>query len=227
MKHFENSNILTNYNSRADFENEFYKKNPAGTTAILKHKTVAIAGAGGLGSNIAVMLIRSGVYDLIIADYDTIELSNLNRQHFFFNQLGMLKVEALKENLLKINPYVNITTAAERITRENAAKIFAGSDILIEAFDRAEMKAMIIETWHQAFKDKFIIAASGIAGADCASLIKIESYGKLIICGDQSSDAAKSGLLSPRVTLTAALQACCALEILLTGDIKIDRNKRP
>lgn len=208
--------------SQAEFEAEFYKRNPPGTLDILKKKTAAIAGAGGLGSNIAAMLVRSGVYNLIIADYDSVELSNLNRQQFFYNQLGALKTEALKENLLKINPFITVTALPVKITRDNAAHIFSKADMLIEAFDKAEMKAMIIEAWCAAFPQKYIIAASGLAGIGRGGLIKSSAYGRLIICGDQMSEAdEKNGLIAPRVTLTAALQANCAVEILLSGGIKI------
>ncbi len=208
--------------SQAEFEAEFYKRNPPGALDILKKKTAAIAGAGGLGSNIAAMLVRSGVYNLIIADYDSVELSNLNRQQFFYNQLGALKTEALKENLLKINPFITVTALPVKITKDNAAHIFSKADMLIEAFDKAEMKAMLIEAWCAAFPQKYIIAASGLAGIGRGGLIKSSAYGKLIICGDQMSEAGeKNGLIAPRVTLTAALQANCAVEILLSGGIKI------
>lgn len=208
--------------SQAEFEAEFYKRNPPGALDILKKKTAAIAGAGGLGSNIAAMLVRSGVYNLIIADFDSVELSNLNRQQFFYNQLGALKTEALKENLLKINPFINVTTVPLKITEGNAAQIFAKADILIEAFDRAEMKAMLIEAWCSVFPQKYVVAASGLAGIGRGRLIKHSVYGKLIICGDQMSEADENnGLIAPRVTMTAALQANCAVEILLTGEVKI------
>lgn len=208
--------------SQAEFEAEFYKRNPSGAFDILKKKNAAIAGAGGLGSNIAAMLVRSGVYNLTIADYDSVELSNLNRQQFFYNQLGALKTDALKENLLKINPFITVTAIPVKITENNAAQIFSKADILIEAFDGAEMKAMLIQAWCSAFPQKYIVAASGLAGIGRGSLIKSSIYGKLIICGDQISEAdEKNGLIAPRVMITAALQANCAVEILLTGGIKI------
>ena len=207
---------------QAEFEAEFYKRNPSGALDILKTKTAAIAGAGGLGSNIASLLVRSGVYNLIIADFDSVELSNLNRQQFFYNQIGALKTEALKENLLKINPYINITTVSVKITEDNAAALFAGADILIEALDGADMKAMLIEAWCRAFPRKYIVAASGLAGIGRSRLIKPAAYGNLIICGDQISQAGESnGLIAPRVAMTAALQANCAVEILFSGEVII------
>ena len=208
--------------SRSEFETQFYKRNPPGSSGVLKTKTVAIAGAGGLGSNVAVALVRAGVYNLIIADFDRIELSNLNRQQFCYEQTGRLKVAALKENLLKINPYINVTAVSEKISAGNAAAIFAEADLLIEAFDRAEMKAMLIEGWCTAYPQKFIVAASGLAGTGRCGLIKTSAYGRLIICGDQQSEASEAnGLIAPRVAMVAAMQANCAVEILLTGGVKV------
>ena len=221
MNKFENQNVKIKGMTQCEFEAEFYRRNPPGSLAVLKTKTAAIAGAGGLGSNVAVALVRSGVYNLIIADFDAVEMSNLNRQQFFYDQIGAPKVSALKENLLKINPFVNITAVEEKICEGNVKKIFGRADILIEAFDRAEMKAMIIEAWSGAFPDKFIVAASGLAGTGRGNAIKAAVYGRLVLCGDQTTEANETtGLIATRVAMTAALEANCAVEILLNGGIK-------
>ena len=220
MNKFNDLNGKINGMTQCEFEAEFYRRNPPGSLAVLKNKTAAIAGAGGLGSNVAAALIRGGVYNLIIADFDMVELSNLNRQQFFYDQIGVPKVSALKENLLKINPFVTITAVAEKICESNVKEIFGGADILIEAFDRAEMKAMLIETWCAAFPDKFIVAASGLAGTGRGNAIKAAVYGRLVLCGDQTTEANEAnGLIAPRVAMAAALEANCAVEILLNGGI--------
>lgn len=211
--------------TRSEFEAEFYKRNPPGSLTVLREKTVGIAGAGGLGSNAAVALVRSGVYNLVIADFDRVELSNLNRQQFFYGQLGAPKVLALKENLLRINPFVNVTAVEEKIDAGSVERVFGGADLLIEAFDRAEMKAMLIEAWCRAFPDRYIVAASGLAGYGGSAAMRVAAYGKLVLCGDQATEAGEAnGLIAPRVAMAANLEANCAVEILLSGGIRIDRS---
>ena len=107
---------------------------------------VGIAGLGGLGSNIAVHLARLGVGRLVLVDFDTVDVSNLNRQHYFIRHLGRPKPEALREQLMEINPYLDYETHFERITPENACTLFAGCDVVCEAFDKPDQKAMLAES---------------------------------------------------------------------------------
>ena len=125
---------------------------------------MGIAGAGGLGSNCATSLVRAGVRRLVIADFDTVTRSNLDRQCFFYSQVGRFKVDALKENLIAIDPEVEITAYRSRIDPEIAELIFKGCDVIVEAFDDAEEKVMLIETCLRAFPETHIVAASGLAG---------------------------------------------------------------
>lgn len=202
------------------FENAFYAKNPPGVLARLKSATIGIAGAGGLGSNIAVALARAGVHHLIIADFDRIELSNLNRQQFFPDQAGMFKVEALKQNLNRINPYVNVEIFTGKITPENVDTIFGGAEILVEAFDLAEMKAMLVRSWLTLYPGRYIVTASGIAGFGRSSLLKTEVRGKIVVCGDgHSSLESEGGYTAPRVAIAANLQAAAVIEILCAGKV--------
>jgi len=122
---------------------ELYARNPPGSLSRLQGKVVGIAGAGGLGSNIAVSLLRSGVQRFILADHDRVELSNLNRQHYFLDQVGMEKTAALHQNLLRINPHVEVTLHCRRISADNLAAIFADAHLLIEAFISGSSKASI------------------------------------------------------------------------------------
>ena len=201
------------------FENSFFKRNPPDSVFKLKKAVVGIAGAGGLGSNAAIALVRAGITNLIIADFDRVELSNLNRQQFFFEQVGRLKTEALKENILKINPLAKVKIHNAKITKDNAIRIFKDCDILIEAFDRAEDKVMLAETWSLKFPDKYIIIGSGLAGTGMNEELKTRKYGRIIICGDQkTSNTAENGLISSRVAVVANLQANSAIEILLNGE---------
>ena len=199
---------------------ELYTRNPPDSLDKLKNKVVGIAGVGGLGSNIAISLLRAGVQRFIIADYDRVELSNLNRQYYFLDQVGMEKTAALHQNLLRINPHVQATLHDTRITADNLTDLFAEAHLLIEAFDDPEMKAMAANRWLQSFPDRFIITGSGISGYGMNSALGITVRGKLIICGDQKTPYTKAiGLTAPRIGLVAQMQANAALEILLDGKI--------
>lgn len=199
---------------------ELYTRNPPDSLDKLRNKVVGIAGAGGLGSNIAISLLRAGVQRFIIADYDRVELSNLNRQYYFLDQVGMTKTAALHQNLLRINPHVQATLHDTWITADNLTDLFAESHLLIEAFDDPEMKAMAANRWLQYFPDRFIITGSGISGYGMNSTLGITVRGKLIICGDQKTQYTKEiGLTAPRIGLVAQMQANAALEILLDGKI--------
>ncbi len=126
--------------------------------------TVGIAGAGGLGSNCAALLARCGIGTLVIADYDRVERSNLTRQFYFEGQAGMLKTEALKENLLRIRPDITIIIHSLELDRNNIPRLFRGCHVIVEALDSSEMKEMFIETVQSEMKGVPVVAGSGIAG---------------------------------------------------------------
>lgn len=183
---------------------------------ILKTKTVGIAGAGGLGSNCAVSLARVNVGNLIIADFDVIEESNLNRQYYFYNQIGEKKVFALKENIKKINPQVNVKALDIKLNSKDIINIFRNCDIIIEAFDKAEMKQMIIETVLEKMPDKILIVGIGMAGWGNNNSLKTKKTDNLYICGDGTSEVSdKQPALAPRVGIVSNMLANQALEILL------------
>jgi sulfur carrier protein ThiS adenylyltransferase len=193
----------------------FSGREPA-VLAVLRQSTVGIAGAGGLGSNVAVSLARAGVGRLVIADFDVIEPSNLNRQQYFIDQAGERKVDALRDNLLLINPYSLYEVHSVRVNRRNAAKIFARVDVLVEAFDRAEAKEMLIETCLSKFPGRPIVAASGLAGYGGNRKVHTRRMGNLYICGDEKSQPSKGvSPMAPRVALVAAMQANLVVEILV------------
>jgi sulfur carrier protein ThiS adenylyltransferase len=200
--------------SRADFEARFASRNVPGSFDTLKGCTVGIAGAGGLGSNVAAALARAGVGHLILADPDRVELSNLNRQLFFCDQVGRLKVDALAESLRRINPYLTLTLHRERIRPSSVMDVFGRADLLVEAFDSAGEKAMIIEAWRAARPDRYIVAASGLAGYGRTECLDVVRTGFLILCGDGESDQSM-GLNACRVGIVANMQANVAVELLV------------
>lgn len=184
---------------------------------ILKKKTVGIAGCGGLGSNCAVALARVGIGKLIIIDFDVVDISNLNRQYYFIEQLGQKKVFALEENLKKISPSVEIIKYDMKLKLVEIIKIFNTCDLIIEAFDLAEMKEMIIEAVLSNMPDKPLIIGNGMAGWGNNDSIKtIELNKNLYVCGDNISEISEElPPLAPRVGIVANMQANLALELLL------------
>ena len=178
--------------------------------------TVAICGLGGLGSNIAVSLARAGIGKLILIDFDRVDITNLHRQQYKANQIGMNKTDALRDNLLEIAPYVALETHTIRVTENSAPDMLAGADIVCEAFDNAEAKAMLTNFVLETMPDKFLVASSGMAGFGSANAIKTRKVMKhFYLCGDEQSDVQSEGsLISSRVMLCAAHQAHTVLRIL-------------
>lgn len=178
--------------------------------------TVAICGLGGLGSNIAISLSRAGIGKLILIDFDKVDITNLHRQQYKASQIGMFKTDALRDNLLEIAPYVTIETHTLRITQENAIELLHTADIICEAFDNPECKAMLTNLVLERMPDKYMVAASGMAGIGCANKIQTRRVlKKFYICGDGESDVQKEGsLVSSRVMLCAAHEAHTVLRIL-------------
>ncbi|MGB4291951.1 MAG: sulfur carrier protein ThiS adenylyltransferase ThiF [Bacteroidales bacterium] len=187
----------------------------------LKKFRVGIAGAGGLGSNCAMLLARAGVGTLVICDFDTVEKSNLNRQFYFLHQCGMKKTEALKENLKMIDDDIIVIAHDIKLDRENIPEVFTGCDAIVEAFDRAEMKEMIIEAVQTEMPGVPLIVASGLAGwgrNDSIRSRKIDD--NLYVCGDESQEVSEENPpLAPRVVIVAAMQANLVVEILMNRKI--------
>ena len=182
----------------------------------LKNKTVGIAGCGGLGSNCAIALARVGVGSLTIADFDLIIEGNLNRQYYFYDQIGQLKVFALKKNIQMVNPRVKVRAFDIRLCQSDIMEIFRTCDVIVEAFDRSEMKQMIIETVLNNMPDKYLVVGVGMAGWGDNNLIHTRQSDKLIICGDEKKEISEQlPPLAPRVGIVANMQANAVLEILL------------
>jgi sulfur carrier protein ThiS adenylyltransferase len=176
-----------------------------------------IAGAGGLGSNCAVALARCGIGTLVIADFDIVELPNLNRQYYFTDQTGRLKTDALKENIMRINPTVKVITHAVKLDENNIPEVFAGCDIIVEAFDRNDMKQMLIETVQSVMPGIPVVIGSGLAGyGDNDSIRSRKIDDTLYVCGDESTTAGDElPPLAPRVGIVANMQANTVIYILM------------
>ena len=183
---------------------------------IFESATVAICGLGGLGSNIAFALARAGIGKLILIDFDSVDITNLHRQQYKANQIGISKTQALRENLLEIAPYVTIETHSVRISENNAEELLEEADIICEAFDDAECKAMLVNLVIERMPIKYLVTASGMAGFGSVNAIQTRRVSKqFYICGDGTSDVQSEGsLVASRVMLCAAHQAHTVLRIL-------------
>ena len=203
--------------SQEEFECLMMARHTPGVHMKIKRAVVGIAGLGGLGSTVAMALARIGVGTLILVDFDVVEPSNLNRQQYFIHQLGQSKVEALQENISKMNPYVKIQPHPEKLDRNNVERIFKEATVVVEAFDRADQKAMLINVISEKMPDQYIVAASGVAGyGDNNEIQTVRFSSKIFIVGDQKTAAQPGvGLMAPRVGIAAHHQANMVLRILL------------
>ncbi len=183
----------------------------------VKGSAVGIAGLGGLGSPVAIALARVGVGTLVLADYDVVEPSNLNRQQYFVDQIGRPKVAAMEENLRRVNPFVKTVTHNAVLGSDNTPEIFGSVDVLVEALDDAESKAMLLNVMAERRPAVPVVCASGVAGYGPSNDITTRLFsGKCCIVGDLESEAAAGrGLMAPRVGIAAHHQANCVLRLLL------------
>ena len=196
---------------------DFFQDHDPKVLAAIEGAIIGIAGAGGLGSNVAVALARAGVGKLIITDFDRVSASNLNRQYYFAEQVGSYKVEALKKTLKRINPWCEYEIHIKRLDQELIEEIYEGVDLIIEAFDQAEAKQMLIETWDESFADIPLIVGSGIAGIGDNNKLRQTASGNLYLIGDGFSDVEQGFKpLAPRVGAVACMQANLALELLIS-----------
>lgn len=191
------------------------ERNVKDSTDKLTKAHVTIAGAGGLGSNIAIALTRIGVGHLTLIDFDSIELSNLNRQQFKLSQVGMPKVVALKQNLQEFNPFIEIKTKQVEVTHDNVKELFAHADIITEAFDNPAAKAMLLDAASEFYPDKPIVMGTGMAGIHSSNTITTKHpRPNLYIAGDGTSKGAE-GLMAPRVMIAAGHEANMVTRLIL------------
>ena len=184
--------------------------------------TVAICGLGGLGSNIATALTRAGVGKLILIDFDKVDITNLNRQQYKMSQLGKYKTESCLENIREISPYTEAIIHTVKLTEENIPEMLGEADIICEAFDKADQKAMLVNTVLETFPDKYMLSGTGMAGFGSANTIQSRKvFGKLYLCGDEKSDVNDGiGLVASRVMVCAAHEAHMVLR-LLSGETEV------
>ena len=206
--------------SKEDINQALWERHSLETQEKLSSGRVAIAGLGGLGSNVAFALARIGVGHLHLIDFDRVDLTNLNRQQYFLKHVGRNKTDALKEQLLEINPYLEIITDCVRVTEENLIFLFQEEDIICEAFDDPDAKAMLACGILEHFPDKKLVSASGLAGYESSNLIHTRRVSRnFYLCGDEKTESVYGkGLMAPRAALCAAHEANMITRLLLGED---------
>jgi len=200
-----------------NFYASFTSKNAPIISEEIKRVTIGIAGCGGLGSNAAIALVRAGIRNIVIADFDKVEISNLNRQQYALKDAGNFKVDSLEKILKSINPFIKVEKYKIKLNKDNIYNVFEKCAIVIEAFDSIASKSMIIKVFSESrFKEKYLIGGSGVAGYSSANDIKTKKISNnIFICGDNKTKPLKSaGIMAPRVMIAAGHQANKALQII-------------
>ncbi len=182
--------------------------------------TVGIAGLGGLGSSVAIALTRVGIGRLILADFDVVEPSNLNRQQYSIGHIGVAKTKAMTQILSSINPHIQVITHKVVLDRDNVPRLFQTADIIVECLDSAEAKAMFIQAVAEFLPDTYVIGASGLAGYGDSNRIQTLKLGeRIFVVGDLAKPAEPGrGLMAPRVGIAAHHQANLVVSLLMDGD---------
>lgn len=199
---------------------EFYgvqeKRHGREKQKLFREAHVGIAGLGGLGSHVAVMLARLGVGKLTLVDFDTVDETNIHRQHYDIADIGKPKTSALREQLMRINPYAEYCCFQEKVEPQNIGRLFGTCGIVCEAFDKADQKAMLAETVLCTMPNVFLVSGNGMADVKSANIMKVQRPMKrYYVCGDGISDVDGSCLFAPRVVLCAALQATQIMRLIL------------
>lgn len=206
--------------SREQLDQAFDARFPEEMQTKLRNARVAVAGLGGLGSNIAVMLARSGVGELLLVDFDRVDVTNLNRQMYLIPQLGKPKAEALPEILYQINPYLTYRSVCIKVTPDNVKELFSEYPIVCEAFDKPDQKAMLVRELLMQCPKTIVVSGNGMAGyADANEIRTCQVMKRLYVCGDQSTDVGNGiGLIAPRVAVCAAHEANKVLQLIMQSE---------
>lgn len=186
----------------------------------ISRASVAICGLGGLGSNVAIHLARCGVGRLHLLDFDRVDLPNINRQQYRLDQIGTPKTEALRDELRDFAPYINIVTDQVKLTPENIPELLKDDEYIVEAFDKADQKAMLCNVVLEELPEAVLIACSGMAGYGKSNEIQTRRVSsRFYICGDGETGLEQAGtLFSPRVAICAAHQANLVIQLIMDGE---------
>ena len=203
--------------SKEELDRAFDARFPDEMQEKLRGAKVAVAGLGGLGSNIAVMLARSGIGHLFLVDFDVVDVTNLNRQMYFISHLGLPKTEALPQILYQINPYLICESMRIKVTPENVRELFKEYPIVCEAFDKPDQKAMLVRELLMQCPETIVVSGNGMAGyGDTNDICTSKKMRRLYVCGDQKTDVGGGiGLMAPRVAACAAHEANKVIQLIM------------
>ena len=203
--------------SKEELDRAFDARFPDEMQDKLRGAKVAVAGLGGLGSNIAVMLARSGIGHLFLVDFDVVDVTNLNRQMYFISHLGLPKTEALPQILYQINPYLTCESVRIKVMPENVRELFKEYPIVCEAFDKPDQKAMLVRELLMQCPETIVVSGNGMAGyGDTNDICTSQKMRRLYVCGDQKTDVGGGiGLMAPRVAACAAHEANKVIQLIM------------
>lgn len=203
--------------SKKEIQQALAQRHSLPVQQLLEKGKVVIVGLGGLGSNVAILLARMGVGQIHIIDFDVVDLTNLNRQQYFLEHIGKNKTDALKQQILKINPYLNVITDCVRVTEQNIKQLLFKDDIICEALDDPKEKAIFVNGVRESFPHKKLVASSGLAGYESSNLIQTRKVSpNFYLCGDGITQISeKRGLMAARAALCACHQANMITRLLL------------
>ena len=203
--------------SKEELDRAFDARFPDEMREKLRGAKVAVAGLGGLGSNIAVMLARSGIGHLFLVDFDVVDVTNLNRQMYFISHLGLPKTEALPQILYQINPYLTCESVRIKVMPENVRELFKEYPIVCEAFDKPDQKAMLVRELLMQCPETIVVSGNGMAGyGDTNDICTSQKMRRLYVCGDQKTDVGDGiGLMAPRVAACAAHEANKVIQLIM------------
>ena len=203
--------------SNEELDRAFDERFPDEMRKKLRGAKVAVAGLGGLGSNIAVMLARSGIGHLFLVDFDVVDVTNLNRQMYFISHLGLPKTEALPQILYQIDPYLICESMRIKVTPENVRELFKEYPIVCEAFDKPDQKAMLVRELLMQCPETIVVSGNGMAGyGDTNDICTSQKMRRLYVCGDQKTDVGGGiGLMAPRVAACAAHEANKVIQLIM------------
>lgn len=212
--------------TREELDRAFDRRFPSWMKEKLNAASVAVAGLGGLGSHVAVALARSGVGHLFLVDFDSVDVTNLNRQAYMIPHLGRPKTEALTEMLQQINPWLDIKSRQVLVTEENIRELFGEYAIVCEAFDRPDQKAMLVRGLLTGCPGAAVVSGNGMAGYGDANQIQtVRRMGRLYVCGDQTTDIGEGmGLMAPRVAVCAGHMANQVIRLILGENPNVDKS---
>lgn len=186
----------------------------------LARSRIGILGAGALGSNLANILCRSGIGEIVLADQDRVELSNLQRQMLFTEKdVGFAKAVKAARKLAKINSEVKVEAFYQQVNEENFTQLFKDCDLIFDASDNFPAR-FLINRMSQKYKFPWIF--SGVTAASGQSMLIVPSKTACLGCLfpeetplENFPTVHNSGIITSIVTIIASISAAVGIKYLI------------